>query len=242
MKRVLATLLALSICAPLTAQRIPIEVSAGATCEPLTARFVALLDGDGSGVVLSGSAFPGAHRVAVSSTGLLVDGASTYPEARVYGASEGEIWLLRGRELGPARGCLGFDKDRFTWASDVLTYVSYLAQLLEQARTIDPSQSTLLVSGRRVELEVSRPGRDRALLRGVEGGMLGYGRKEDEVRYLFVPVLLGADGDTMLLQVLRNRGSAYGKLATESLAWVMVDGSEPVVVPTDPSFEVRRSQ
>jgi hypothetical protein len=88
-------------------------------------------------------------------------------------------------------------------------------------------------------MEVSRPGQDRALLEGPEGAMLGYGRTTDLERYFFIPILLGGQGDSVLVRVLRNEGSGFAAKATQPIGWALIEGDEPVTSDTEPQFEIR---
>lgn len=225
---------------PAVAERPRIEVTDGEDCPLVSARFVALLESDGGGVVLSAAPFPGSHAVDLSPDGRPLGILAGHPELLVSGVA-GQVQVLRGSGLAAgARGCLGFDKDRFTWASDVLTYAQYLAGLLREAQRLDPDERILVSSDRAVRLEVRRPDGAFALLEGTEGSMMGFGKKTDEVRTFFLPVLLGPAGEDTLVNVLRNRGAAFAAGATESIAWVLLAGNEPATVPVEPPLEIRR--
>jgi hypothetical protein len=226
--------------APAPAERPPIELTGDSACGTLSARYVALLESDGGGVILSAAPFPDSSAVDVDAEGRPAEPIASRGALRFAGAAT-QIHVLRGREIaGGAVGCVGFDKDRFTWASDLLTYVRYLAGLLREAQRLDPGQRALLVSDRIVRLEVRRPGGDFAVLEGVEGSMMGFGSASDEVRYFFVPVLLGASGQSVLVNVLRNRGAAFAEGGMEHLTWVLLEASEPVSTATDPPLTLQR--
>lgn len=226
--------------APVVAERPPIEITDGSRCATVAARYVALLEDDGNVLVLSAAPFPGSHVVPLSEERALVEPISGHPEVGVSGDAA-QVHGLEGREISSGvSGCIGFDKDRFTWASDLLTYVSYLAGLLREAQRLDPAQRSLVVSDRTVKIEVRRPGGDFAVLEGVEGSMLGFGRPTDAQRYFLVPVLLGPTGDAMLVHVLRNEGAAFGERATGHFAWVLLTGDEATSTATDPPLTIRR--
>jgi len=190
--------------------------------------------------VLSAAPFPGSHAIDLSPEGRPPSTTDFPPGVRLSGQAL-QVHGLEGREVARgATGCIGFDKDQFTWASDLLTYVSYLAGLLREAQRLDPAQRSLVVSDRTVKLEVSRPDGDFAVLTGVEGSMLGFGRPTDAVRYFFIPILLGPTGESVLIHVLRNEGATFGERATGHFAWVLVAGDEGVSTATDPPLRIRR--
>jgi hypothetical protein len=211
-------------------------------CPGVRGRYVALVEPGRGALVLSGHEFPGAAEAGSATGGRFQTTVAGYGAVDVALAPEGLIWALHDRALGADfAGCLAFDKDRFTWESDLLTYVRYLAEeLLLPANRWDPAISSLAVGTRTVRLEVSRPGRDMAVLEGVEGGMLGYGSVSDPVRYFVLPTILGGADPAVLVRILVNRGSAFEPGATTELATALVppDGT-PVTAASDPVFTLR---
>ncbi|MEZ5333128.1 MAG: hypothetical protein R2991_14015 [Thermoanaerobaculia bacterium] len=211
-------------------------------CPGVRGRYVVLLEPGRGGVVLSGGEFPGAQRVGAAAGGRFQGAVSGYGTVDVALAPDGEIWALPDRTLDAGlSGCLAFDKDQFTWQSDLLTYVRYLAdELLVPANRWDPAITSLAVGTRTVRLEVTRPGRDTAVLEGVEGGMLGYGATTDPVRYFVLPTVLGGAAPPVLARILINRGTAFEAGATTELATALVpaDGT-PVTTASDPVFTLR---
>lgn len=208
-------------------------------CPGVRGRYVVLTDPGRGGLVLSAREFPGAHAIGSAAEGRLQATVPGYGAIDVALASDGEVWGLADRALdAELAGCLAFDKDQFTWASDLLTYVRYLAEeLLAPAHRWDPAITSLSVGTRTVRLEVTRPGRDTATLEGVEGGMLGYGSLSDPVRYFVLPTVLGGADPPVLVRVLVNRGTAFEAGATTELATALVpaDGT-PVTTASDPAF------
>ncbi|MDH3522530.1 MAG: hypothetical protein OES32_03000 [Acidobacteriota bacterium] len=196
----------------------------------------------GEVLVVSGTEFPDARRVGLVESGAMsveVDGQGRWAAAA---APDGPLWGVVDRVL-PATNpaCLAFrHKDRFTWASDLSTYVRYWAgEVLPAIRALDPSVDRLEISDRTVRLEVEQPGVGRAVLAGVEGGMLGFGRLEDPERFLFLPVVLNEATGRVAVRVMRIRGTAFGQGGTETLGWALADASEPSVTETEPRFRLR---
>ncbi|HUP22803.1 MAG TPA: hypothetical protein VNB06_07670 [Thermoanaerobaculia bacterium] len=211
-------------------------------CAGVSGRYVVLLEPGRGGVVLSGARFPGARVAGRSADGTFAGTVAGFENVRLgleATSPDGEVWALQDRSIAEARGCLAFDKDRFTWESDLLTYVHYLVDLLVEAQRLDPARSALWVGDRTVRLEVSRPGVDRATLVGPEGAMLGYGLASAPERFVFVPVPLGVRGETVLLRVLRSEGEAFGGKPMQHLGWALVHADEDATTPTQPAFVVR---
>lgn len=211
-------------------------------CPGVRGRYVVLLEPGKGALVLSTAAFPGGRAAGSATGGRFQAAVAGYGAVDVALAPEGEVWALHGRGVDAGvTGCLAFDKDRFTWESDLLTYVRYLAEeLLAPAHAWDPAITSLVVGTRTVRLEVTRPGRDMAVLEGVEGGMLGYGSLSDPVRYFVLPTVLGGPEPAVLARVLVNRGAAFEAGATTEIATALVpaDGT-PVTTPSDPAFSLR---
>jgi hypothetical protein len=228
--------------APAAAQRPRLAILDDVECAGLSGRYVALLDPEHGGVVFSAASFPGGRAAGKTAGAAFTGSAGGFENVRLgleAGAPDGTIWALQDRHLTSARGCVAFDKDHFTWASDLLTYVRYLAGLLTEAQRLDPARNGLWVGQRTVRLAVSRPGVDRATLAGPEGAMLGYGSSAAPERYVFVPVPLGARGETVLLRVLRSEGEAFGAKPMQHLGWALVRRDEAVTTATEPAFVVQ---
>lgn len=211
-------------------------------CPGVRGRYTVLLEPGRGGLVLSRSEFPGAKHVGVAAGGRLQAAVGGYGTLDVALAPDGDVWALPDRSLEAGlSGCLAFDKDQFTWKSDLLTYVRYLAdELLVPANRWDPAITSLAVGTRTVRLEVTRPERDTAVLEGVEGGMLGYGATTDPVRYFVLPTVLGDSDPPVLARILVNRGTAFEAGATTELATALVpaDGTS-VTTASDPAFTLR---
>jgi hypothetical protein len=211
-------------------------------CAGLSGRFVALVDFERGGLVLSAARFPGGRSAGRSQDGSFARAVAGFESVRLgleAGAPDGDIWFTTDPTLTQANGCVAFDKEHFTWESDLLTYTRYLAGLLAEAQRIEPARTGLWVGERTVRLEVSRPGVDRATLAGPEGAMLGYGSLSAPERFVFVPVPLGAAGDRVLLRVLRSEGEAFGGKPMQHLGWTIVRRGEDVKAATEPPFVVR---
>ena len=224
-------------------ERLRLAILDDVECAGLSGRYVVLLEPKRGALVLSAARFPDARTIGRSAGGSFAGAVEGFGSVRLgleAAAPDGEIWALRDRHLGGAHGCIAFDKDRFTWSSDLLTYVRYLSGLLAEAQRIDSARGGLWVGTRTVQLDVSRPGVDRATLSGPEGAMLGYGSLATPERWVFVPVPLGTRGDTVLLRVLRSEGDAFGGgKPMQHLGWTLARAGEDVTTATDPAFVVR---
>lgn len=194
-------------------------------CSGVSGSYLALISG-GTATVLSGAPFPGGR-----ASNLRDDALSGHQAA---------LWTMTISELPvEVGGCVAFDKDRFTWASDLATYVAYLVRdLLLPAQQLDPSYRILAIGQRTIQLEVARPGADTALLGGPEGAMLGYGRLADPERFFFLPVIVGHE-EALLVRIFRNRGEPFGERATEAIGRALVRRGAVTSTDTVPAFELR---
>lgn len=236
----IATTLGLAGAIRLDAQiRPPVAIEGVAGCEGTHGRYVAWLRGADPGLVISSAEFPGARRVTLDERGGLGEADPGLTSLVVTGADA--AWALR-LPAPPAspEGCLAFDKNRFTWEGDLVSYVRYLGSLLVEAQGLDPSVRTLAVRQRTVALEVGPAGgATKVRLSGPEGAMQGLGRWSDPTRHFFLPVVVGP-GDLVLVRILRNRGEAFGPRSTEAVGAVLLSSNgEAVLSSTDPVFELR---
>lgn len=224
-------------------ERSAVTIAGAPGCEGTSGRYVAWLRGSEPGLVISSAEFPAARSVPLDERGALGEAAPglVQPSAKpltITGADP--VWVLGlPAEVATLEGCIAFDKDRFTWEGDLVSYVRYLAGLLAAAQEIDPAVRTLTVGRRTVALEVGQADGRRVRLRGPVGAMQGLGRWSDPVRHFFLPVLVGPGEDRVLVRILRNQGEPFGSRSTEGIGWVLLAGDESVVSPTEPAFEVR---
>ncbi|HVS16712.1 MAG TPA: hypothetical protein VMV46_22595 [Thermoanaerobaculia bacterium] len=221
------------------ADRPPVAVDGVPGCADISGRYVAWLRGSEVGLVASSAEFPAAQRVPLDERGALSAAPGFAQSLTVAGADV--VWTLRlGAAPGAPEGCLAFDKDRFTWEGDLVSYVRYLGGLLAAAQGLDPSVRTLSVRHRNVALEVGEAGGPKVRLEGPEAAMQGLGRWTDPVRHFFLPVLVGPGEERVLVRILRNQGDPFGARSTEGIGWVLLSpGGEPGISATEPAFELR---
>ncbi len=222
---------------------LSIEADPASPCGGLEGRYLARLYASGTVIVLSGAEFPGGRNVGAVESGALrveVDGHGGWT---TEASPNGPLWGILDPVLPPTDpACLAFrHRDRFTWASDLLTYVRYwTGEVLPAIRALDPSVNRLEISNRTVHLEVEQvDARLGAVLTGVEAGMLGFGRIDDPERFLFVPVVLDEARRRVAVHVLRIRGAVFDERGTESLGWALADSSGASLTETTPRFRLR---
>lgn len=245
-KRICFAALAMSLTALATAgDRPPIVVGdADAGCPSVEGSFVALLDPARGMLLLSGASFPGGH-VAGEATGgpvgvPLPDGGQWWLEHA--GSSDGAVRLWAARypflEAG-GRGCVGFDRDRWSSEGDLVTYLRWLVEevylrLPETERTRRPD---FRLSNREITLRISREGFGDLQLSGKEGSTLAC-RYDDSGRlYLFMPFVLDEPASRIAVKAMTTDGSYFDQEAKTTLGWTVAAPEAPGRLP-DPGFTV----
>ncbi len=242
----MAVLLAAALAVPVTAQEGRLGLTGPAEITrcgevPVTGRIVAFVAPGGALVVLGGAPFPGGQQLGSLAPG----GEAGGDEIAVPGvgsvrlAGRGPVWGLIDRTLGPGRpACLGFDKERFTWTSDLLTYVHWMAREVLW-RLPEAAGRSLTVGDRRVTLEVSGPGLRAIELETVEGGTIGLSLPGSEARLLFMPLVLDADGGRVAVKILDPTGELFDAAPAAELAFVEAGSTAPVPIGTAPPVALR---
>lgn len=203
-------------------------------CSEVQGRYVALLVPGHGALVLSRAEFPGARVVGSLSRGGLevtVPGAGGWDHAAADG--EGRVWGLFHRDglQGSAPGCVAFDKDRFTWSDDLLTYVRWV---VEEAYLSLPAPTReqalpLLVSDRPVVLRAGIEGRGSVELEGKEASTLAFRLPDGDRTYLLQPFVIDGPGRILAVHVEATEGRVLGASEKRTIGRVLV-GPEPVEV------------
>lgn len=207
----------------------PVEVSG---------RFVAFVTPAGTLVLLGGGPFPGGARLGTLEGGT---GAITVPgigTVQLHGT--GPVFGLVDPTPVPGgrAACLGFDKERFTWTSDLLTYVHWMLREV-LLRLPEASGPALTIEDRLVTLEVSGAGVRPIQVQAVEGGTIGLLLPGTEARLLFMPLVLHAAGDRVVVKVLDPTGVLFDGQEAAELAFVEVGGEAAVPIGTSPPLSLR---
>jgi hypothetical protein len=231
---VLSTLL-IAVAARGAVQRPPLSLggdSSPAGCAGASGRYVALLvPGEGL-LVLSRADFPGAVRVGAVSGGRLdarVAGVGSWTLA--VDGEEGPVWGLFDRLdlAGAPPGCIAFDKDRFTWEDDLLTYVRWIVQeaFLPLPRAIRDGALPFVVSDRTVRIRAGFPGQGSIDLEGKEASTLAFRAPDGGPTYLLRPFVVDAAVRLLAVQVAVTDGAVLGPSDKQEIGTLVV-GPEPV--------------
>ncbi len=244
MRRIaLALPLAMALTAPVGAQGGRLVLGGDPTftrCAPqVSGRFVAFVAPAGELVLLSGVPFPGGRQIGTLSpeadggTAVTVPGVGT-----VWLSGDGPVWALVDRTLAAdgRSACLAFDKERFTWTSDLLTYVHWMVRDILWQLTETPGRA-LTIEDRLVTLEVTGPGLRPVEIRGVEGGAIGLAVPGTETRWLFIPLVLSSG--RVVVKVVDPTGALFDAAAATDRALVEVGPDVAVPIGTSPPLSLR---
>ena len=233
-------------------QIVVADVASG--CPSVAGAFVALLDPARGMLLLSAAPFPGGHVVGdarSSEMTISIPGAAAWNLDRV-GSSHGQVPLWGSRYPFPAasgRGCVGFDKQRWSSEGDLVTYLRWLVEEVYLELPPDERQRRpdFRLSERQVAIDVERPGYGPFHLAGKEGATLAC-RYSDAARiYLFMPFVLDEATSRVAVRISYTDGEYFDTSKKTVLGWVVASASDPGtfsdppltisvadVVPTDP--------
>lgn len=225
---------------PAAAQRPPLTVTDpedAIGCGEMTGRYVSFARPGVGVVLLSAEPFPGSRPA-----GEVVDGALalTLPgvEPLTFGVSgaAGTVHGLLDRAIAPpAPGCVSFDKDRFTWESDLRTYLRALWEdaLAAVSGAAPAISSHLHVGERTVRLTVGGEGVVPLEIGAVEGGLAGM-RLTGQDAVWYVRPFVVAGGESTVVEVLSGAGAVYAADGPTRVAVVAVGRQAPTAVPGAP--------
>ena len=213
-------------------------------CPSVSGTFVALLDPDRGMLLLSGAGFPGAKRVGqIDGRVLRAElGARPWSVAAVGsdgGAAPvwGEIFPFRNNRV---RGCVAFDKERFSSKGDLASYLGWLVEEIyagfpDEERERFPA---FRLSNRRIRLEISLDGYGPMPLEGDEGATLAFKVPETERIFLLMPFVLADDEPRAAVRVSYSDDGYWSKSPKPFLGTVIVASDLPATIG-DPPFAIR---
>lgn len=225
--------------------RSPMRIEdADAGCPGVEAAYVALLEPTRGILLLSAASFPGGDPVGTADgRPITVHLPRTGPwQVARAGSTDSpvRIWAARYAFRGaPVRGCVGFDKDRFSAAGDLASYVHWLvdgvyARLPAAERERRPA---FRLSDRRVRLRVTRPGAGTVELSGKEGGTLACRFPDGERIYLLIPFVLDQSLERVAVDV-GYTDRPYWEAAEKTMTgFAVAEPGSPAQV-ADPGLEV----
>ncbi len=189
--------------------RSPLRVESGTQdCPGVVGAYVAVLDPARGILLLSGAPFPGGSPVGTADgRQMTVRVARTGPWqiARIGdAAAPTRVWAARYAFRGEAvRGCVGFDKDRFSAEGDLASYVHWLvgsvyARLPAAERERSPA---FRLSDRVVRLRVSHQGLGTVDLKGKEGATLACRFGNEDRIFLVIPFVLDQAEERVAVEV-----------------------------------------
>ena len=177
-------------------------------CPGIVGAYVAVLDPARGILLLSGAPFPGASSAGTADGRPMTVGVARsqpWHVSRVGDAAAPiRVWAARYAFRGEAvRGCVGFDKDRFSAEGDLASYVHWLvgsvyARLPAAERERSPA---FRLSNRVVRLRVSRPGLGAVDLKGKEGATLACRFPKEERIFLVIPFVLDDGEERVAVEV-----------------------------------------
>jgi hypothetical protein len=221
--------------APPGAQRPEIVVADGAcNCPSVAGTFVALFDPERGMLLLSGAPFPGGFEV-VTATGAAVTVA--LPGTRTWtldgaesAATSGRLWAARySTRFGDRRGCVGFDKHRFSAEGDLFSYARWLIEMiyLELPAEERDRWPGFRLSDRQVRLQIERQGFAPFHLSGKEGATLAARYPDSERILLFMPFVLDAATGRVAVKVGFSDRPYWEEGEKTSLGFVIASPNEP---------------
>jgi hypothetical protein len=204
--------------------------------------FVALFEPERGMLLLSGAPFPGGRDVGDAS-----GGAFTVPGGRPWaldqagsGAGGVRLWAARyTTRFGSERGCVGFDKQRFSAEGDLFSYARWLIEKVYLELPADERSRWpgFRLSDRQIELRIEREGFGSVRLRGKEGATLACRFPDSDRIFLFIPFVLDQATARVAVQVGYS-DRPYWEQAEKPTIGVVVGSPEMPAVLTDPPLVI----
>jgi hypothetical protein len=177
-------------------------------CPGVDGAYVALLDPARGILLLSAAPFPGGSPAGTAAGRPMTVGVAhsqPWHVSRIGDASAPiRVWAVHYAFRGEAlRGCVGFDKDRFSAAGDLASYVHWLvgsvyAHLPQAERESSPA---FRLSNRGVRLRVSHHGLGTVDLKGKEGATLACRFGNEDRIFLVIPFVLDQAEERVAVEV-----------------------------------------
>lgn len=230
---------------PPRAHRPEIVVADGAcNCPSVAGTFVALFDPERGTLLLSGAPFPGGFEVATA-TGAAV--SLSLPATRTWNldraesaATSGRLWAARySTRFDDRRGCVGFDKHRFSAEGDLFSYARWLIKTiyLELPAEERDRWPGFRLSDRQVRLRFDRKGFAPFHLSGTEGSTLAARYPDSERILLFMPFVLDAATARVAVKVGYSDRPYWEVGEKKSLGFFIASPSEPATLG-EPSLTI----
>lgn len=219
-------------------ERPPLLVrDAASGCPGVSGAFVALLDPARGMLLLSGTDFPGGQRGPVPAGGPLQAGSWSVDEISVPSGA-GPLWWARYPFLAePGRGCVAFDRDRFSAEGDLVSYLRWVVEkvylrLPEEERARFPA---FALSERHVALRVEQEGFTPLRLEGREGSTLAFRVAGGEASCFLQPVVLDPGTGRLAIRAALTGPEAFAPKESDWRAFVAAEPGDRLVLPDVPA-------
>ena len=134
------------------------------------------------------------------------------------------------------RGCVGFDKQRWSAEGDLVTYLRWLVEeiYLELPAIERSRRPDFRLSDREVTLRVERPGHGPMRLTGKEGSTLACRYADSGRIYLFMPFVLDAPNERLAVKISYTDGEYFDKADKPALGLIVASPDQPGTLADPP--------
>jgi hypothetical protein len=213
-------------------------------CPSVTGTFAALFDPDRGVLLLSGAPFPGGREAVAAKGGpMIVALPGTRPwalERAVSRGGSGRLWAARySPRFGASRGCVGFDKQRFSAEGDLFSYARWLIEkiYLELPAEERDRWPGFRLSDRQVSLRIERWDYAPFHLSGKEGATLAARYPDSGRILLFMPFVLDAATGRVAVKVGYSDRPYWEEGDKPSLGFFIASSTEPATL-AEPSLTI----
>jgi len=223
--------------------RLLLEDAAGG-CPTIGGSFVALLRPERGMVLLSAAEFLGGRRVGTAAGGAL---RLALPEAgspelarAVTAAGTAGVWGAVYPFTGePARGCVAFDRDRFSSEGDLVTYLRWLVDevYLGLPAAERAARPAFAIGAREVAVRIEGLGFQPLRLAGREGAAMLFRLPGVERTFLLTPFVLDA-GSGRIAAFVASTTEAFWQGGEKQTLGVVVAASGAPGALADPPLTV----
>jgi hypothetical protein len=188
-------------------------------------------------LLLSGADFPGGREVPAPVGGPLRVGTWSVEEVAAPSGS-GSLWWAQYPFLGePGRGCVGFDRDRFSAEGDLVSYLRWVVekvylQLPAEERSRQPA---FTLSDRQVALRVEQDGFKPLRLEGREGSTLAFRVAGTGSNCFLLPFVLDPVDGRLAIKVALVGPDRFAPSEADWYALVVATPGERLALPAVPA-------
>lgn len=213
----------------------------GGACPSIAGAFVALLEPARGMLLLSGAEFLGGRELARATGGAWRatsrDGGTWKVASMSVGGGAGGVWGAEYPFTGAgARGCVAFDRDRFSSEGDLVTYLRWLVDEVYLAFPAEERAAwpAFVLANREVRLRIEGLGFQPHRLGGREGAAQAFRLPGIDRTYLVTPFIVDEVTGRVAILVSSTAEAFWQGGEKSPLGWVVASRDTPGALAAPP--------